>query len=487
MSKFNQTVEKGSKTKTVNLAGGEAYSQSDKLEFVSILLTSFVQNEFYRDSDDTLNRLSSLIDKIDDKQFIAKSAIFARDRFYMRSITHAVSAILAKKISGQDWAKDFYQKVISRPDDMAEILAYYNTLQTGKVKYPNAMKKGFAKAFDKFDNYQIAKWRLNNKEIKLVDIVNLVHPKPTIKNETSLNSLINNELKATMTWESMLSAAGQNAESSDDVLENKKEAWIELLNSGRIGYMALLRNLRNIIEQAPESIDRACELLVNEKMISGSKVLPFRFMTAYEQIMNINSAESRKVLVAIEQAINISCKNVPKFDGSTVVVLDTSSSMKSMGLKNNNPSKIGSLFAALLAKSNMCDVMTFDRDARYVTYDPNNSVISVRNSFGFSGGSTNFKAVFQTLNKKYDRIIILSDMQGFVGYSTPINEFKEYKKKFDANPFVYSWDLKNYGTMMFPEKSVFCIAGFSEKVFDIIKLMERDKEAFIKEIESIEL
>ena len=90
MSKFNTTVTK-SKTLTENLAGGQAYAQSDELAFVSMLLTSFVNDQFYKGSNDTLKDLKSLSERIKDKEFLAKAAIYARDKFGMRSITHALA------------------------------------------------------------------------------------------------------------------------------------------------------------------------------------------------------------------------------------------------------------------------------------------------------------------------------------------------------------------------------------------------------------
>ena len=155
MSKFNAIV-KEPKTKTINLAGGEAYSQTNELVLVSMLLTSFVNDQFYKSGNDTLKDLRSLIKKVD-PEFAAKAAIYARDKFGMRSITHALAAELAPYLSGKEYAKDFYNSVIVRPDDMKEILAYY--LQNCGEKIPNSMKKGFAKAFDRFDGYQLAKWK----------------------------------------------------------------------------------------------------------------------------------------------------------------------------------------------------------------------------------------------------------------------------------------------------------------------------------------
>ena len=73
-------------------------------------------------------------------------------------------------------------------------------------------------------------------------------------------------------------------------------------------------------------------------------------------------------------------------------------------------------------------------------------------------------------------------MQGWIGRHTPTKELNKYKADFNVNPAVYSFDLSGYGSMQFPEQNVYCLAGFSEKVFDIMKLMEQDKKALVSEI-----
>ena len=482
MSKFNTTIQKG-KTKTTNFAGGEAYKQSKELELVSILLTSFVSDTFYRSSNDTLERLKSLLSEIDPK-FAAKAAIFARDKFGMRSITHALAGELTSHSTGLDWAKNFYDKVVVRTDDMMEIMGYYlsNKTDAKKPKFPNSLKKGFAKAFDRFDGYQIGKYRGENKEVKLVDVVNLVHPVPTSKNKEALSQLISGDLKNTQTWESMLSQAGQQASNEEELGQLKSDAWKELISSKKIGYFALLRNIRNIINQAPDSINEACQLLTEENKIKSSRVLPFRFKTAYDEISNLpSSSTTRNVLVALDSALGISVSNVPKFEGETLVVVDVSGSM------SGKPSEIASLFAAILAKSNNCDVMTFANHAQYVNYNPNDSVLTIRNSFRFTGGGTNLRDAFVKANKAYENIIILSDMQSFIGYDTPLAQLNSYKTKFNCNPHIFSFDLAGLGTLQIPQNQVYCLAGFSDKVFDVMSALKEDRNALVNQIHSISL
>jgi len=468
MAKFNV---KESPTKVTNLAGGEAFSQTPELEFVSILLTSFAQNQFYQKEETGFDRLESLLPKIN-PEFAAKAIVYGRTKFGMRSISHVAAVKLGGFLKGNPCAKGFYNSVVYRPDDITEILSY------AKGKMTHAMKAGLAKAFDKFDGYQLAKYRGEGKGFSLVDAANILHPTPVDKNAKALASLIAGTLKSEDTWEAKLSEAGK----AEDAAEAKSDAWKELILTRKIGYFALLRNLRNIIEQAPEVLDQALEMLVDEKLIRKSLVLPFRFTTAFEEINKLDSSqEVRATVKALNQAVDIACANVPKFDGRTLVVLDVSGSM------NGKPAQIGSLFAAVLVKSNDCDLILFQENAKYVNVNSSDSVITIANSVKFSSGGTNFHAIFQTANKAYDRIIILSDMQGWMGGNSPVSTFNQYKQKLKADPFVYSFDLQGYGSMQFPQHNVYALAGFSEKVFDIMKLMEQDKKALINEINSVVL
>ena len=176
--------------------------------------------------------------------------------------------------------------------------------------------------------------------------------------------------------------------------------------------------------------------------------------------------------------MDISCKNIPIFE-DTLFVVDVSGSMK------GKPSEIASLFAAMFAKSNNCDVMTFATNANYMTYNPMDSIMTIRNNFKFTGGGTNLRSVFSNANKGYKHIIIASDMQSFIGYNAPTKEFNEYKKKYGVDPYLFSLDLAGYGTLQLPENNIFCLAGFSDKIFQIMELLKTDRKALLNEINSI--
>lgn len=486
MAKFNSKTKVKS-TKTTNLAGGKAYKQTNKLELASILLTSFVEDTFYQKAKDTTNRLADLIKNIEDKKFAAKASIYARDKFGMRSITHVSAGEVVKNVKGEEWTKNFLDKVVVRPDDMTEILSYYIS-NFGKP-LPNSLKKGLAKAFNKFDEYSLGKYQGKGNDISLIDVVNLVHPKPTEKNANALKKLIKDELRMTDTWENKLSEAGQIAKTEEEKAELKKDAWKELISTKKIGQLALLRNLRNILQQAPETINDVIALLTDEVRVKKSRIFPFQYSTAFHEIFQSlkNDANVRIILQGISKALDISMDNVPKFKGNTLVAIDDSGSMGNM-TDNKSAFHIGAIFAAILAKSNNADLMRFSNDAFYVPYDLNMNTLTILDELNKvrTGNNTNFHTPFVRADKAYDRIIILSDLQGWGSYSVPA-AFNEYKKKFNCNPHIYSFDLRGYGTLQLPENQVYCLAGVSDKIFDIMSMLETDKNALINDIEKIEL
>lgn len=468
MGHFNEKKETG----VTNLAGGKAYTESKELQLVSLLLTSFGDNKAYANAESIFNRLDVLIDGCD-KLFCAKAIIYARRTFGMRTITHYAASVLAKYISGEQWAKTFFYEVVYRPDDITEIVACH---LSRKQKLSNAMKKGLAAAFGKFDAYQLAKYRSDGSEVKLVDVVNLVHPVQTEKNDGAIEKLVNGTLTSFDTWEAELSAAGND-------FDAKKAAWNRLLSEKKLGYFALLRNLRNIIKLNDDGLkSKALGALLDRCAIKKSLVLPFRFATAYKEMSKLDA----DAMSAVSRACEIACDNVPKMDGKTLVALDVSGSMDSVA-------DTASMFASVLLKSNDCDLITFSDNAKYRYVNPDDSLMTIHDSIRYSCGGTNFNDIFAVANKKYDRIVLLSDMQAWIQKDwlgrelSPSAAYNDYKRKYSPDCKMYSFDLAGYGTLQVPEKDVYCLAGFSEKIFDVMKCFDDYKNALLKAVDEVRL
>ena len=497
MPRFNKSKKKLVLPSVINYEGALAFPMSHKLELASILMTSFGKDQFYRQMEETVNRIGLLINE--EPEFAAKAAVFARNEFGMRTITHIVAVFIAKFIKGKEWTRPFFYSVVRRPDDITEIMSLYLT-SFGKP-IPNSLKDGMALALTKFGTYQMAKYRAENKKVSLVDVVNLTHPRhldsgfvrspfdpqstaSLIKrrdNKKALELLVKDELRSTDTWESKLSSAG-----SDEEL--KKDAWVDLIQNNKLGYFALLRNLRNINNQSPQILDKALEQLVDKRRIKNSLVFPFRFFAAKKSVN-----DNPQIVAAIDDAVEISLSNIPKLPGKTLVAVDNSGSMQSSGDDNNNsPAEIANLFGAALYKSQnlgSVDVISFGSNANFVYLNPRDSLITMCEQLNHNTYTTNMYRVFNLIdesNKVYDRIVILSDMQAY-GEHTAISAYKRYCKKLNTNPKLYSIDLTGYGTIQFPEKDIYSISGFSEKIFDIISLFEEDRNAFVNTIESTPL
>jgi 60 kDa SS-A/Ro ribonucleoprotein len=478
--KFNKRLQRKAKNPdTRNLAGGEAFTVSPKLELVALLLTSFLENKFYRSGNATVERVKELVAKLSDKEFVAKAAIYARREAGMRSVSHLIAGELVRKVKGAPWMKGFLGRVVFRVDDVLEILSYYLAVY-GKP-LPNSLKKGLGQALCRFDGYQLAKYRCDSAELKLVDAVNMLHP----KHNEALGKLMRGTLAVAETWETRLSRAGQEADGEEDKAVKKAEAWTDLIRSGRIGYFALLRNLRNILEQAPELTSYAVALLVNRNLIARSLVLPFRFRTALDAIEAVSAAGKQAVLRALSKAADLSLANVPRFAGRTLLAVDCSGSMI------GRPMKIASLFASVLYKTNEADLMLFSSDGKYVRFNKDDATLTIAQRIEEKAewSGTNFHAVFERANVRagYDRVIILSDMQGWVGSHAPVKLFEAYVVKARKRPCIYSFDLAGYGTLQFPEKGVACLAGFSDKTMEMMKFLESDQSSLLGEIERISL
>ena len=176
--------------------------------------------------------------------------------------------------------------------------------------------------------------------------------------------------------------------------------------------------------------------------------------------------------------------NVPAFEGKTLIAVDVSGSM------NGRPLRIAALLAAVLYKSQaQADVLLFDTSAKALRLHPRDSLTTLASTIekAATGGGTDFRLIFTALKQAYDRILILSDMQAWVGNHTPAAEAAAYRKKFKADPRIFSFDLTGHGSIQFPEAKVYALAGFTDAVLGVLKELEKDPAALVKAIEAVEL
>lgn len=477
MSKFNETVT----DKTVNKEGLPAYKLDAKTNLTFKVLTSFYgEDKFYGDNSDELVELAKEVSKSDPK-FVANLALYARKEFNMRSVSHVLTVILANTLEGKPLVRQLLNDVILRVDDMTEILACQ--LEMFGKPIPNSMKKGLADSLSKFDEYQFAKYKGKNKAVKLKDILGLTRPKPKDSVQDELFGKIKNDtLETPYTWETELSAKGNNA-----------ETWEGLIDSKKLPYMASLRNIRNVVKANPSNIDDFFSYIENPVAIKNSKQLPFRFLSAYLS----NKNESSKVLGVIENALDISVENVETIKGKTAWFADTSGSMNSNISRKSDVtcSDISGLLASIGNKiSEDAYVFTFDTKVNKASVSTNDSVLSSFKSLRFTGGGTDVGATVRYLNdnKIYvDRIVILSDnennasLSGCWSYFSRTNlmeEINKYRKDINPNVWVHLVDLQGYGTVQAKGEKINLITGWSEKLLQFIPLVETGADNLVKTV-----
>jgi hypothetical protein len=480
-----------------NLAGGPAHAHTPRYAVATLVLSSMLGDRFYTSGSQDAAMVGTLVRELakgGDALFAAKAALYARHEIGLRSVTHVVAGEIGRVVQGAAWGKRFYERIVRRPDDACEIVGY--SLATYGKTLPNAMKRGIAKALVRFDAHQLAKWRGRSHAVSLVDVVNLCHPKGP--EGSALAQLVKGTIAGPDTWERALTKAGVAAKAAEassdeppaDVEALKGAEWQRLVTERKLGYLATLRNLRNLVTQAPQALDAACALITDERAVRTSLVFPFQLAAAADALREVDAPEAQRALAAVSAAVDLSLANVPDLPGRTLIALDDSGSMTS-GRGPKRPIDIAALFAAVLLKRlKGAELLCFSDDARYRTVDVTASVLALAGEIKAKTKSagTNFHAIFEKAGKRaYDRIVLLSDMQGWMGVGTPDGAFDAYRARSGCDPFVYSFDLNGHGTTQLAGSKVCTLAGWSDKVFDVMKLIEQDREALIAEIEKIEI
>ena len=472
MAKFNQTQT----IKTQNKSGHSAYSMTAKSELVTQVLTSFFnENKFYGDNSAEMQETIKSVIATDPK-FVANLAVFARREFNMRSVSHILIAYLSHEVNGKPYARKAINAVCVRGDDATEIMACYLELFGKPV--PNALKKGIADAMQRFDEYALAKYKGNGKSVKMRDLLCLCRPTPNSEAQSDMwKRLLNDELEIPYTWETELSKNGNNA-----------KTWENLIDSGKVGYMALLRNLRNILNTNPKNVNKVLDTIQNPEMVKRSKQLPFRYLSAYKELENIGGS---RVFDALENAVEASVENIPKLDGTTVIAVDTSGSMSSaISAKSTVKCYEIAMMLGLIANK-ICEnsiFYTFDTAIKKHPVSRRNGVLYTTIHSASCGGGTRMHLPFVTMIQEKinaDRVIVISDNECNGGYwSKPVQSLAdEYRKLTGNDIWVHAIDLQGYGTQQFHGKKTNVIAGWSEKVFSFIKLAEQGEGNLERTIE----
>lgn len=428
-----------------------------------------------------------------DPKFPLQLAAFARNELYLRTTPQVLLVEAANIEESKKYVREYTPKIVKRADELSEVIAYQ--LATHGKPIPNSLKKGLADAFANFDEYQLNKYDSDKGSVSLGDVLKLIARKDNWPVSKALrNYLINDEVdvealpktaalkallakdtidseaeelirKSSVTWETLISKFGSTKENWERVIPN-------------MGYMALLRNLRNF-EQKNVDLKSVLEIITNEEKVKRSKQLPFRFYSAYTQ------TSEPKVKRAIAQAFEHSISNV-KLDGRTAVIVDLSGSMaggKISEKSNVSYRDIAAVLGAVVSKkSEDSVVIAFADHAKRVEVNPDDTMItSIQTILRTQvGGATYAHKAFENIgNEQFDRIILLSDMQCYGGadHAWTSGISKQWDSYVAKHPkaHLYSIDLSAYGTKQLPtvSRNTVLINGWSDKIIDFVNLTEK--------------
>ena len=484
-----------------NYEGAKAYAMTPELELYTAVVTASLSDTNYEKQDERVDRICRLIGKVS-PEFVARLAVYTRTVMNLRSVPLLLLVELAKVHNGDDLVARAVEKTVLRADEIMELLMCYQwrnpsddpRKKLGKLS--RQIQNGLQRAFNRFDEYQFAKYDRDNLEVKLRDALFLVHPKAKDENQQALfDKIVNRSLETPYTWETELSALGQqHFESDEQKKDSFRDKWEELIDSRKLGYMAMMRNLRNMLQSSvslPQMLDVA-RRLSDAESVAKSKQLPFRYLSAYREIEGIESLNAMMLMNALEDAVKCSAANIEGFDENTRVLLasDVSGSMwKTVSPKSTVRNFDIGLLLSMLFRSRCKQVVSgiFGDDWRVVNMPSDNILMATRqleklnNSVGFS--TNGYKVVNWLMEKNMvmDKVMMFTDMQ--MWDSTASNQdieksWRQYKKMApDAK--MYLFDLTGYGQLPIRqmENDVYLIAGWSDRVFDVLSAIDKGEDA----------
>lgn len=467
MSKINPSLKKTSKFEEERLAGGSG-ALAAKQSNTALLRRAVLANLLWEDVAymdgmkvaEEIQRLIPLCPAID----VYNIAIEARTMQKLRHTPLFIAVEMCKYPEHKMFVQDLLPQIITRADMLTDFLAIY--WKDGKKPIANQAKKGLAKAFHNFNEYKFAKYD-RDAAIKLRDVMFLCRPKPENQYEQDLFKKVADRTLATPeTWEVLLSTG-----------KDKKESWTKLITEGKIGGLAMLRNIANMRRA---NVDKK---VINEGLekLKSSMLMPLDFLKAFR----MNPEFGRQ----IEDAMINSYSNLPKLKGKTLFIVDVSGSMGARMSEKSDFTGYDAACAMAMLAANQCEdyeiVCTAGDD--YTHTGAHRHISYPQKGFGIFGqireanmhigrGGIFTRQCLEWCNdkfkgQKFDRIIVFSDSQDcdFLERRTP-KPFGTYNYICDISAHTKGVNYRGAWTAE--------ISGFSEHFITFIAATEGIQNTF---------
>jgi len=427
--------------------GGPAQPTDPLRQLRRAVLTCLLwEDTFYEAGSEIAQSIADLVTRVD-PQAVADLAIEARDRLHLRHVPLFLVRELARRKRVGPIVEKTLGHVIQRADELAEFLAMY--WKEKRQPLASGVKRGLAAAFGKFDEYRLAKYNQANK-IKLRDVLFLVHAKPKDEAQAALwKRLVDGELATPDTWETELSAG-----------KDKKETFERLLREGKLGGMAVLRNLRNM-QQA--GVD---ESLIRARLDKGiARALPFRFVTAAGYAPNLEDA--------LESAMLRGTEDLPVLPGKTGLLVDVSGSMDGHLSPKSEATRLDAAAGLAILLREKAERVVFATFSNQVAVIPRRRGFALRDAIKESQPhqGTYLRRALEMLRdgqgsgwRDLDRAIVITDEQSHDGI---LPAFTKLAYVVNVAPYKHGVGYRDGWSH---------IDGWSERVIDFIRETEADAE-----------
>lgn len=360
----------------------------------SVLSCLLWENTFYEDGKDIAERILDLSAQVK-PEVLAALAVEARSTFNLRHAPLLLLRALVWHGTGKMVA-DAICDTIQRADELAEFLAVYWT--DGRKPLSNPMRKGLARAFLKFNAYQLAKYNRPGA-VKIRDVLFLCHAKPDSDERAALwKQLVDGTLPLPDTWESALVSG-----------KDKKETFERLLKEGQLGYLALLRNLRGMAE-AGVDLDLVRQTIIARK--GADRVLPFRFVAAARACPQLEPE--------IDTALCEGIASLPPLDGNTIVLVDVSGSMNDKLSGKSDMTRMDAAAALASVINGKVRTMTFSQGLAEVPPRRGMAGVDAVIKSQPHGGTYLGDALEHVNRMPHDRLIVITDEQSHDRVQEPV-------------------------------------------------------------------
>lgn len=353
------------------------------------------EREFYEDGESIAERIQTLAAQVPAAD-VAALAIEAREKMNLRHVPLLLTiAVIDKRLGAGFDTAALIERVCQRADEPGELLALY--WRNGRKTIPSAMKRGIARAMAKFDAYQLAKYN-RSANVRLADILRLTHPKPANDEANArFEGVVRGTLEAPDTWE-VAFARG----------ENRRLTFERLIKEGRLGYLALLRNLREM-ENAGVDPDLVREAILGRK--GAGRVLPFRFVAAARAVPRYEPE--------LDEALSGVVESMPILSGETIVLVDVSGSMNQALSRKSDLTRMDA--AATLASVIHGRTRVFSFSDSVVEVPPRRGMAGVAAIRGSQAHRSTYlgRAVAEVSRYRHDRLVVITDEQSHDAVGSP--------------------------------------------------------------------